>query len=139
MSTLSEVKMRSDQLEHRRKSIRLKDFDYSQTGAYFVTICTEERKPFFEYEHMKKIARDCWLKIPGHSPNVQLDEWVIMPNHLHGIIVINPAEDVMAEVHYENVGARYIEPLQKSLQKPLKRITLGSIVRTYKAAVTRNY
>ena len=73
---------------HHRKSIRLKHYDYSQAGAYFVTICTKDRKLFFEDEFIKSIAETFWKEIPKHFINVKLDEFIIMPNHLHGIIII---------------------------------------------------
>lgn len=78
------------------KSTRLQGYDYSQNGMYFLTICTKDREHFFgeiENEIMNlsdigKIIREEWLKTSVIRPNVILDEWIIMPNHLHAIIEI---------------------------------------------------
>ncbi len=94
---------------HHRRSIRLKDYDYSQAGAYFVTICTHERQPLFgqivgaglapaqNYAVMQvnaigKIAHDQWMQIPNRFYGVSLDVFVVMPNHIHGIIVIDDGD-----------------------------------------------
>jgi REP element-mobilizing transposase RayT len=79
------------------KSARLENYDYSQNGLYFVTICTKDREELFgEIMNEKmilndagKIVQDEWLKTPIIRKNVFLDAWVIMPNHLHIIIEIN--------------------------------------------------
>ncbi len=83
--------------KYRIDSTRLKDYDYSQDGSYFVTICTKERELFFgEVQNNKMILNDLgviaekyWLEIPQHFENTELDEFIIMPNHIHGIIVID--------------------------------------------------
>ena len=86
----------------------MKGYDYSQEGAYFITICTQDRVCLFgdivdgkmwlndKGQHVEK----CWHEIPVHFPNVALDEFVIMPNHVHGILVI---DDI--------VGAKNFSPL----------------------------
>ena len=79
-----------------RKRLRLKEFDYSTAGYYFVTICTKDKKHWFgrvENEDMKlssigKIAKECWKEIPQHFKNVELGVYIIMPNHIHGILVV---------------------------------------------------
>jgi putative transposase len=63
----------------RRRSIRLRDFDYSQAGAYFVTICRKGRQLFCEEPIVHELAVQCWEEIPNHCSNVELDEWVVMP------------------------------------------------------------
>lgn len=88
----------NNQTGHRhRRSIRLKDYDYSQPGKYFITVCIhDKRKQLFGEVTIgrmieNKIAdtvRIWWNKIPDHFPNIALDEFIIMPNHIHGIIVI---------------------------------------------------
>jgi len=80
----------------RIPSIRLQNYDYSGDGYYFVTICTKNREHFFGnvvnkemvLNGLGQIAVQYWLEIPKHFPNVILDEFVIMPNHIHGIIII---------------------------------------------------
>lgn len=107
-------------MEHQqypqRKSPRLKGYDYSQAGAYFVTICTHKMVHRFGRVIRKGmvlnqvgwIALECWQAIPQHSDGVELDAMVVMPNHIHGILVL--------------AGGGAI---------------LGVIVGAYKAAVTR--
>ncbi len=80
-----------------RKSNRLRNYNYSQNGYYFVTICTKERKEFFgrveeekmNLNHYGEIVNQCWYELPKHYLNCSLDSFVIMPNHIHGIIVID--------------------------------------------------
>lgn len=77
--------------------MRLKNYNYSKTGYYFVTICANNRKYIFgDIEDDKmilnlygKIIKNTWLEIPKHLRNVELDAYVVMPNHIHGIIIIN--------------------------------------------------
>ena len=80
-----------------RRSIRLKGYDYSRAGAYFVTICTQDRRCLFG-EITAKIMRlndpgrmiqTVWYELPQHYPGVDIDAFVIMPNHIHGIIDLN--------------------------------------------------
>jgi len=102
---------------HHRRSIRLKGYDYTRAGAYFVTICTKDRTCLFgdvadgvmRLNQMGHIVRQCWLAIPEHFPHVLLDEFVVMPNHVRGIIVIMATHDVGAR---HAVGATHASPLQ---------------------------
>jgi putative transposase len=81
---------------HGRHSIRVPGFDYADAGWYFVTICTEGRKRLFGnirngniiLNGLGRIARDELLKTPSVRPNVRIDEWVIMPDHVHVIYEI---------------------------------------------------
>ena len=78
------------------KSARLQGYDYSQNGLYFVTACTKDREHFFGsvvegkmiLNDAGKIVREEWLQTPIMRPNVILDEWITMPNHLHVILEI---------------------------------------------------
>ncbi len=82
---------------HHRKSIRLKDYDYSQAGAYYVTIVTHERRVLFgdvvdgemRMNETGQLVVDVWEWLAVRHPYVQLDSYVVMPNHLHGVIVID--------------------------------------------------
>lgn len=93
---------------HHRKSIRLKGYDYAQAGLYFITICCQNRECLFGniingemiLNDAGNIANECWLAIPNHFPNVVLHEFVIMPNHIHGII----------ELKTKSVGAENFPP-----------------------------
>jgi len=81
---------------HHRRSIRLKDYDYSQAGMYFVTICTQGRHCLLgdiedgtvKLTAAGEMVRTVWEEIQFHYPGVELDEFVIMPNHFHGIVII---------------------------------------------------
>ncbi|RLC36231.1 hypothetical protein DRH27_05530, partial [Candidatus Falkowbacteria bacterium] len=83
--------------KYRVKSARLENYDYSRDGFYFVTICTKDRELFFGsvkkdemiLNEIGKMAEKYWLEIPVHFNNVLLDEFIVMPNHLHGILVID--------------------------------------------------
>lgn len=125
---------------HHRRSIRLKGYDYTQPGAYFVTICTYQRMHAFGevvdskmiLNNAGKIARDEWFKTTELRPYVKLyeDEFVTMPNHIHGIIWIN-----------HNVGAlrRNAQSRAEQRSAPTETVapgSLGAIVRAYKSAVT---
>jgi REP element-mobilizing transposase RayT len=126
-----------------RKSIRLKYYDYSMPGEYFVTICTDDHVCAFgenvenimRLSQTGKIVKQCWEEIPLHLSNVELDEYAIMPNHIHGILILRE-RTVGAE--YTTVGAEYIQPLpQKTFQHVIPN-SIPSIVRSFKAAVTRS-
>ena len=93
--------------KHHRRSIRLRGYDYTQPGAYFVTICAQGGECLFgemvggelvlsEYGH---IVQQSWNDLPNHYPHVELDAWVIMPNHVHGIIVLVPDANVVGADH----------------------------------------
>jgi putative transposase len=81
---------------HYRKSVRLRGYDYSQEGGYFITICTFAKKSLLgcvkgdgvELSQVGNIASQFWCDMPKHFENVRLDEFVVMPNHIHGIIMI---------------------------------------------------
>ena len=78
----------------QRKSPRLQGYDYSQEGAYFITICTYEKKHFFgvirdvsmQLSTIGEIANERWKLIPEYFPSVTLSDYVVMPNHVHGIL-----------------------------------------------------
>ncbi len=81
---------------HHRRSIRLKGYDYAQAGAYFVTMCTQNRACLFgevvdgqmRVNECGRVVADSWMWLSARYPHVDLDEWVVMPNHLHGIIIL---------------------------------------------------
>jgi len=80
-----------------RKQVRLKGYDYSESGHYFVTICVKNRKGFFgsvaegkmDLNVYGAIVSECWYDLPKHYVNCSLDSFVILPNHVHGIVVID--------------------------------------------------
>jgi len=99
-----------DPQKHHRRSIRLKGYDYSSPGAYFVTICTKERECVLDDPIVTGIITDVWHALPGWFPTIALDEFVVMPNHVHFILWlwIRPPDDVGATlaVAQNRTGAR---------------------------------
>ncbi|MEA2077453.1 MAG: transposase [Candidatus Marinimicrobia bacterium] len=132
----------------KRRSNRIPEFDYSTSGSYFITICTYKMNCIFgEINNEKMILDDCgkiaekyWLEIPMHFPRAEMDSFIVMPNHIHGII--NIIDDVGAR-HVEpgnkqnkHVGARHVEPGINKYQRIIPG-SIGSIIRSYKSAVTK--
>lgn len=102
---------RRDAKRRQRRTIRLKGYDYSSSGAYFITICTHQRQCLFgeivngemRLNQFGRLVRSQWLKIPHHHTHVELDAWVIMPNHIHGILILNtPGRDAALGQDLEN-------------------------------------
>jgi putative transposase len=132
---------------HHRNSIRLRTYDYRSAGGYFITVCTFRKEPILaEIEAGKaqltplgKIVLECWNEIPQHFPNVELDMFVIMPNHLHGIIMFNDSLTVVGAQHaapdYKTTAserAQHAAPLRNVLPA-----SLGAAVRSFKSACTK--
>ena len=117
--------------QNDRRSNRLPGYDYSQNGYYSVTICTNDKKHLFGHVVNKEmvlskygeIVQQCWEKIPEHFPNIEIDEFQIMPNHVHGIIHICR-------------GTACRAPTKGMFGKPLPG-SLSTIIRSFKSAVTR--
>lgn len=145
-----------DPHRHHRRSIRLKEYNYAQEGAYFVTICTQHRQLFFDDPEICQWAQACWLAIPDYTPGVELDEWVVMPNHLHGIIILTgenvpsgPGRGVHLNAPPDNrldtAGGVSVQSYPPATGVPYPSVmaslspragTLGVIIRNYKAAMT---
>ena len=129
---------------HHRRSIRLKGYDYSQEGLYFLTICTQNREHIFgtiENEEMLlneygNITRDYWNDIPTHYNNVELDEYIIMPNHLHGIVRFNIPVGVQF-IASDNGITSSNQIINQPKQGAINRTpTVGNVVRAFKARCT---
>ena len=126
--------MGSFSFRHRR-STRLRGYDYRREGAYFVTICTYQRLHLFGHiagdtMHLNQcgqIVRDEWLRTESVRPNVALDAFVVMPNHLHGIIVILETLTGVGASRWD------AQPDDDWLQAH----SLGAIVGQFKAQVTK--
>jgi REP element-mobilizing transposase RayT len=168
---------------YHRRSIRLKGYDYSQAGLYFITINTKERKhlfgkigltvgaenflpqpgkppqpprtdkPYNQNQPPKMILNDagivankCWLEIPDHFPDAVLHEYIIMPNHIHGIIELNRnhvrAENFLPLQPQPNNPPRTYKPDKSLRQNEFQKMiphSIGSIIRGYKIGVTKWY
>lgn len=102
-----------------RRTIRLAGYDYTNPGMYFVTICTWNSAPLLgaivgrsvRLTGAGRIVRDCWFAIPRHFPYVAIDAFVIMPDHVHGIVMINATDPHTGTNPHANVGARHAVPL----------------------------
>jgi REP element-mobilizing transposase RayT len=102
--------MPRDSITHHRRSIRLEGYDYSQPGAYFVTICTKDRCCLFgdvingecKLDQFGRIVEEEWKRSTVIRREIELDDWVVIPNHMHGIVYI---------VYDETVGAHGRAPL----------------------------
>jgi len=130
---------------HRRRSIRLKPYDYGQAGAYFITICAYERTCLFgnvtdgvmQPNIFGKIVNDCWEEIPIHYPNAINGISVVMPNHFHGIIHVGAQHAVPSiPSEHSDKRARHAVPLREQFGKPIPD-SIPTIVRSFKSAVTK--
>ncbi|MCX6740309.1 MAG: hypothetical protein NTZ49_03720 [Candidatus Parcubacteria bacterium] len=123
-------------LKKDRKLNRWQGYDYSFPGYYFVTICTKGRGPFFgeikDFEKalndLGKIAHDYWQEIPKHFKNCELDEFIVMPNHIHGILYIFYNNE---DEYRKNVGNADLRSLRNT------KMVLPKIILQYKSSVTR--
>ena len=119
---------------HHRKSIRLREYDYTNPNWYYITICSYKKKNLFGRVKKNRmilnkygnIVEECWKAIPKHFKHTSLDYYVIMPNHFHGIIVIESRDTACCVPTVEN--RKFGEMLSGSL---------SVIVRSFKSAVTK--
>ncbi len=133
--------MRYDPQNHHRRSIRLKGYDYTQPGAYFITICTKDRAHLFgevvngemRLNDAGRIVWEEWFKTATLRPYVQLneDEFVVMPNHIHGIIWI--VDDVGAT---RRVAPTRVAPTMDAPHGP-KSGSIGAIIGQFKSVTTK--
>lgn len=132
--------MKSNDSSQRRRNLRLAEFDYSQPGAYFVTIVTQDRKRLFGdvldgemvLNDIGRMVTDFWLAIPNHFSNVELGEYMVMPNHIHGIISITNEKMTISS----NVGTTHASPLPGISNGP-KPGSIGAIVGSFKSATSK--
>lgn len=134
---------RYDPNRHHRHSTRLEGYDYAQAGAYFVTICTWKAELFFEDPALADIVQDIWTSLPIRFPLIVRDAFVVMPNHVHFVLWLQPGEGVMNDARTKSP---YVPTnIQTSRNgAPLRRPkwdqhapALGEVIRTFKAMATR--
>ncbi len=82
-----------DPTNHHRRSIRLPTYDYTSNGAYFVTICLEEPQPLLKSPELRTILEETWNTLPQRFPSIILDEFIIMPDHIHFIVWLHPNKE----------------------------------------------
>jgi len=141
-----------------RRSIRLREYDYSRTGAYFVTVCTQNRECLFGkivdeqmvLNNVGRVVVSCWENTPNMRPNVELDEFILMPNHIHAIVVITKsigrgvlqyAPTTHAPTTQHTPTIQRIPTNQQSTQLTMPTLrspsqTIGAIIRGFKSTVT---
>jgi len=130
--------------KYRIPSARLQSWDYGINGAYFITICTQNREHFFgnvvdgimQLNELGQLAENYWLEIPNHFPFIELGNFVVMPNHTHGILIID-------KMDAPTVETRLIASLQSQSQtetnggfagtkNPMFHENISRIIRWYK-------
>lgn len=113
---------------HHRRSVRLQGYDYTSAGAYFVTICAKDRACLFgevvdgemRLNDAGTIVLNAWAELPSHYPAVQIDEFVVMPNHVHGIVVLSEPDDG----NDRDVGAQSIAPPIRTGERQMGRAAI---------------
>ena len=115
---------------HHRRSIRLQGYDYSQNGAYFITLCTHNRECLFGQiqngqmilNEYGKMVEQCWNNLSNHYDNIELDAYVIMPNHFHGIILITDNVDNVDNVRAIRELPIHELPRQRKHELPIHEL-----------------
>src|SRR6266446_5489909 len=126
--------MTYDSEKHHRHSIRLKEYDYSQPNAYFITICAYNKECIFGeiidanviLNELGRIVWSEWSKTAQVRKNVNIDEYIVMPNHIHGIIMIG--DNCRGTVHRAPTVEQFGKPVSNSIP---------TIIRSFKATVTK--
>lgn len=156
------------QNKYRIPSARMKNWDYGSNGAYFITICTQNREHFFgdfmdsEFitSEIGTLAEKYWMEIPQHFPYIELGNFVVMPNHVHGILIIdkNVVETLHCNVSENESPVQTLHCPVQTLQSPVQTLqcnvstnknkqmanispksgTISAIMRSYKSVVTKN-
>jgi len=152
---------------HHRRSIRLRDYDYSQAGGYFITICTHERQCLFGeitdgkmvMNQFGDLADQLWVDLDNRFPNIELNEYVIMPNHMHGIINIHGDNSIVEAgfthapiaqtygftpapiAHTNGFAPAQTDQINRTTVGATARVapTVGDIVGAYKSRVANEY
>ncbi len=137
---------RYDPNRHHRRSIRLRGYDYTRSGAYFLTVVTQDRLCLFgdvtdegmSLNDAGKMVRSVWDRIPDRFPSIELDEFAVMPNHVHGIVVIHKspvgASLVGAPGDGGNAGS-----IDRQRENARVAPALGDVVGAYKSLTTVEY
>jgi len=149
--------MSYDPEQHHRRSIRLDGYDYAEAGAYFVTVCTQDHLCLFGSvvgEEMQpnesgRMVLAAWNELPDRYPGVVTDAFVLMPNHIHGIIVLAasvgatpcgcPGPHAQATAYGLNEAGQARGPAPTSTNDDRCPLSLGDIVRRFKTLTTRQY
>ena len=126
--------------KYRIESARKPNWDYTLPGWYFVTICTLEKQPHFgrvvnatmNLSAIGERAHACWKEVPQHHRHIDIDDFVVMPNHMHGIVIIGGPERLPELRKREKLK----QVAELNAVRP-KANSLGAVVGSFKSAVTR--
>jgi putative transposase len=142
--------------KHHRRSIRLQGYDYSRSGAYFVTICAAGRECLFgdvldgimHVNDAGRMVQSAWDGLPQRFPGIDADASIVMPNHFHGIIVVGTifvgaplaAPRIMNHTVAHGQGAASSPPTNDNPDDMSRRVTIGDVMRAFKSisAITVN-
>ena len=134
--------MTSKPFANQRRSIRLREYDYSNPGMYFVTVCTYHRRCLFgkiirdtmRLSAMGNMVAEQWCALPRRFEHIALDEFIVMPNHIHGIIKIIDTENTPLAIE-QTSQTRRGDPCgrPKSRQSAKNRVPLGNVVGAFKS------
>lgn len=127
-------------MERNRRTIRLQGYDYAAVGAYFVTVCTHGRWCLFgevvdeemQLSSAGKMVEEVWQALPKRSPAIQTDEFVVMPNHVHGIVMINDNDST-------NTDSTVNTPRVVGATLVVARPTVGDVMSAFKSITTTQY
>jgi len=131
-------------MSKKRKLNRLRKFDYNQQGYYYLTICTKNRAKFFAevsdnniaLSRIGKIANKFWIAIPEHFQNIELDEYIIMPEHIHGIIIVNNDAGNADLPSFKYVSPQ-CSPNPKGNDSNRSKMLISKIIHGFKSSATR--
>lgn len=133
--------------KYRIPSARHPNWDYRWNAAYFITICTHNREHFFGkikngkmiLSNVGVIADLLWHEIKNHTKNVELGEYIVMPNHIHGILILNNDDDNNDDDNNDDIEALRATPLRGRMGDiSPKPNSISTIIRSYKSAVTKH-
>ena len=128
--------------DHHRRSIRLQQYDYTQSGFYFIAICTHNRFCLFgaidnhtmRFTEQGEIAVACWSVIPDHFSIIELDEFIVMPNHVHGILRVGDFRGTACRA--PTTGAATTTTAFEQFGVPVSG-SIPTVIRSFKSAVTK--
>ena len=142
-ATVKKNKMDKFKNKYRIPSARLQSWDYGNNGAYFITICTKKRYCLFgdvkdgkmQLNEIGQLAEKYWMEIPNHFSFIKLGNFVVMPNHTHGILIINKTNDILEESGAVETNNKTIGQMRFQNQG---KNTISSIVGSYKSVVSKH-
>jgi REP element-mobilizing transposase RayT len=131
--------------KYKTKSLRLQNFDYSSDGAYFITICTGQTVQYFggieqsmmNLSSLGIIANILWYEIKSHARHCKLGEFVVMPNHIHGILILGDHDAAPVETRHA-LSPQQQQPIVPNRFQNQGKNTISAIVGGYKSAVTKH-